>query len=401
MEPAYDESALTPIGITDWRNVRKKFFIKGKDRLQHIYVIGKSGTGKSTLLKTMAIADIQKGNGFAVIDPHGDVAMDLLSYVPKERINNCIYFDPTDSPTAFNPLADVPPEQRHLAASGLISTFKKIWDSWGPRLEHILRYSLLTLLEYGQGTLLDIQPLLTNPLFRNAILECIHSTHLLTFWRSEFEKYSPSLKAESTAPILNKMGLFQASIPLRKTVGHKKSDLNFRQMLDEGKILIANLSKGKLGEDATSLLGSMLVNAIQLAALSRADKPIDERKPFYLYVDECHSFISLAFADILAEARKYGLGLFLAHQYIDQLDERIRAAVFGNCGTIISFRIGAADAEYLEKHFFPPFTENDLINLPNHAMYLKLMIDGACSKPFSAQTTSIPILKPHSGRKFA
>jgi hypothetical protein len=389
MEPAYEDSALTPVGITDWRNTRKSFFIKDKDRLSHIYCIGKSGVGKSTLLQTMAVSDIEKGKGIGFIDPHGDVAEDLLNYVPASRINDCIYFSPADYPIAFNPLADVPPAQHHLAASGLISTFKKIWgESWGPRLEHILRFSLLTLLEYGQATLLDIQPLLTNPLFRGNILNCIHSSHLLTFWRNEFEKYSPSLKAESTAPILNKMGLFQASILLRNTVGHKTSSFNIRQVLNQRKILIVNLAKGKLGEDASSLLGSLLVNAIQLAALSRADQSTEQRKPFYLYVDECHSFISLAFADILAEARKYGLGLFLAHQYIEQLHEKIRSAIFGNCGTIISFRVGATDAEYLAKEFDPVFTESDLVHLPKYSMYLKLMIDGASSRPFSAMTIS-------------
>lgn len=387
MESTYEDSALTPIGITDWRNTRKRFYIKDKDRLQHLYCIGKSGVGKSTLLETMAISDIEKGKGLAVIDPHGDVAEDLLNYIPESRISDCIYFSPADYEIAFNPLADIPPAHHHLAASGLISTFKKIWaESWGPRLEHILRHSLLTLIECGERTLLDIQPLLTNPLFRNNILDRISSTHLLTFWRNEFEKYSPALKAESTAPILNKMGLFQASIPLRDTVGHRRSGFQMREVIDGGKILIVNLAKGKLGEDASSLLGSLLVNAIQLAALSRADQQIEQRNPFYLYVDECHSFISLAFADILAEARKYGLGLFLTHQYIEQLDEKIRSAVFGNCGTIISFRVGATDAEYLAKEFYPIFSESDLVNLPKYAMYLKLMIDGASSRAFSAAT---------------
>lgn len=391
MDPDYEDSALTPIGITDWRNVRRKFYIKDRDRLQHIYVIGKSGTGKSTLLETMAISDIEKGKGLAVIDPHGDVIQDLLRYIPESRSNDLIHFSPADKPISFNPLANISPNQHHLAASGLVSTLKNIWsDSWGPRLQHILLHSLLTLLEYGQGTLLDIQPLLTNQLFRSNVLLNITSSYLLQFWNNEFDKYSPSLRAEAIASILNKVSLFQASVPLRNTVGQKISTLHIRKVMDEGKILLCDLSKGKLGEEASSLLGSMLVNSIQLAALSRADQKIEERKHFFLYVDECHSFISLAFADILAEARKYGLGLFLAHQYIEQLDEKIRSAVFGNCGTIISFRIGAADAEYLAKEFFPFFIESDLVHLPKYSMYLKLMIDGASSRPFSAISLPLP-----------
>jgi hypothetical protein len=253
-------------------------------------------------------------------------------------------------------------------------------------MEYILRFSLLTLLEYRHATLLDVQPLLTDQYFRNGILMRIKNQHLLEFWRNEFEKYPPALKAEAIAPILNKLGLFRASIPLRNTVGQKYSSFTFQDVMDNGKIFIANLSKGKLGEDTTALFGSMLITSIQLSALYRAVQKEEERRPFYLYVDEMHSFVTNSFADILAEARKYKLGLFLAHQYIEQLPENIRAAIFGNVGTLISFRIGATDADYLEKEFYPTFNKIDLINLPKYSIYLKLMIDGATSQPFSADT---------------
>jgi hypothetical protein len=389
---SYENSAITPLGITNWRNLNQPFGIKDKDRLQHIYVIGKSGTGKSTLLESMAISDINRGNGLCLVDPHGDVAESVLNYIPQKRITNVIYLNPADAEysVAFNPLAAIEPEQRHLAVAGLIATFKKIWaDSWGPRMEHILRFALLALLEYGESTLLDIQPLLTNPQFRNKVLERITSPPVLMFWLNEFDRYSPALKAEAVAPILNKMGLFQASAPLRNTVGQKTTAFQMKHVLNDRMILICNLSKGKIGEDASSLLGSMVVNSIQLAALARAGQAIQERTPFYLYVDECHSFISLAFADVMAEARKYGLSLFLAHQYIEQLHEKICSAIFGNVGTFIVFRVGAADAEYLAKEFYQVFNESDLVNLPRYSMYLKLMIDGATSKPFSA--TTIPL----------
>jgi energy-coupling factor transporter ATP-binding protein EcfA2 len=378
---------ITHIGLTNWRNQNKRFGIKDKDRLGHIYVIGKTGVGKSTLLLNMAISDIENGKGLCIIDPHGDIAESILDHMPQERINDVIYFNPKDiwHPISFNPLKAVHPNYHHLIASGLISTFKKIWaDSWGPRLEYILRFSLLTLLEYPHATLLDIQPLLTDVLFRNKVLSYVTNQHTRSFWKNEFDKYSPALRSEAITPILNKTGVFLTSIPLRNTVGQNTNGFRMQQVLDEGKILIANLSKGELGEDASSILGSILVTSIQLAALFRSVVPEQERIPFYLYVDEMHSFISLSFADILSEARKYKLSLFLTHQYIEQLHEKIRSAIFGNVGTIISFRIGAEDAEHLAKEFHPEFNEDDFVNLPRYSMYLKLMIDGATSRPFSA-----------------
>jgi hypothetical protein len=392
MNEPYDNSKITPIGITDWRNIKKPFGIKDKDRLGHIYVIGKTGVGKTTLLENMAISDIEKGKGCAIIDPHGDIAEDILNYIPKDRINDVIYFNAGDVefPIAFNPLQNIHHDYHHLVASGLVSTFKKIWiDSWGPRLEYILKFTLLTLLQYPEATLLDIQPLLTDGQFRNHVLSHVKNHHIISFWRNEFEKYSPTMRAEAIAPILNKMGLFLTCLPLKNIVGQKTKSFKIQTVLDEGKILIANLSKGIIGEDATTLLGSMLLTSIQLAALHRAKQESHNRKSFFLFIDEAHSFISLSMADILSEARKYGLSLFLAHQYIDQITDKIRSAIFGNVGTMISFRIGAEDAEYLAKEFHPVFDESDLINLPKYSMYIKLMIDGATSKPFSATTTPV------------
>lgn len=387
-----DDNTITPLGITNFRNQRQRFGIKDKDRLGHIYVIGKTGVGKSTLLENMAISDIDRGNGLAIIDPHGDIALDLVTHIPKERKKDLIYFNPKDinDTLAFNPLHDIHPNHHHLVASGLVGTFKKIWvDSWGPRLEHIFRFTLLTLLHYPEATLLDIQPLLAEKGFRKHVLHFVYDHHITSFWENEFEKYSPQLRSEAIAPILNKIDLFQSSIHLRKIIGQKKTSFRMQTILDSGKILIANLSKGELAEDVSSLLGSILVTSIQLAALHRASQHESGRRPFYLYVDEMHSFISLSFANILAEARKYGLSLFLSHQYLDQIDERIRTAIFGNVGTIISFRVGATDAEFLEQEFYPVFSREDFIHLPKYEMYLKLMIDGATSKPFSAK--SLPV----------
>jgi len=389
MEHSYDTQSLTPIGITNYRNTNQRFYIKDADRLAHIFCIGKTGVGKSTLLTNMALSDIQKGKGLAVIDPHGDVAETLKSNIPIHRKQDLIYFDPSvPNPVAFNPLHGVHPNYHHLVASGLVSVFKKIWGdtSWGPRMEYIFRFVLLTLLEYPDATLLDIQPLLTDTLHRDKILAYVQNEHTIAFWQKEFLKYSPTLRAEAISPILNKTGLFLTSIPLRNVVGQKTRGFRMQQMLDGSKILICNLSKGKIGEDACTLLGSMLVTSIQLAALYRAKQEAHKRIPFFLYIDECQTFTTQSFSDMLAEARKYGLGVFMANQFLDQLHEKIRAAIFGNCGTIISFRVGANDAELLAKEFYPTFDAIDLVHLPRYSMYLKLMIDGATSVPFSAMS---------------
>jgi energy-coupling factor transporter ATP-binding protein EcfA2 len=357
----------------------------------HLYCIGKSGSGKSTLLQNMAIDDIEKNNGLCVVDPHGDLSESLLDYIPHDRIDDVIYFNPADTefPIAFNPLRNVHPEFYELTVSGLLSMFQNIWsDHWGPRLAHILRFSLLTLIEYRKASLLDIQPLLTDPAYRATVLTYVTNEKLRSFWFNEFDQYTKAFRAEAIAPILNKVGIFSTSSVLKNIVGQDEKGLDFKEIMD-GKILLVNLAKGKLGEDVCALLGSMIVASIQLSALHRARQPEHTRRNFFLYVDECASFTSLSFAGILAEARKYGLSVFLCHQYIDQLRPEIRSAIMGNVGTMISFRIGGPDAEYLAKEFYPTFNQYDLINLPRYTMYLKLMIDGATSSPFSAY--SLPL----------
>ena len=358
-----------------------------------MYIIGKTGTGKSTLIENMVASDIKAGNSLALIDPHGDLAKDILHLVPKRRIEDVIYFNPADMeyPIAFNPLEKVGLDYHHLVASGLISVFKKVWSEfWGPRLEHILRNSILTLLEYPGSTLLDIPRLLTDKEFRKQVLQSVNHQQVREFWLFEFEKYSAWLRSQAISPILNKVGQFLTSIPLRNIVGQTKNTFRLRKVMDEGKILIVNLAKGRIGEDNCSLLGATMVTIIQLAALSRTDLPENKRKAFCLYVDEIHNFLTLSFADILSEARKYGLNLVLAHQYIEQLDQKIRAAIFGNAGTIISFRVGVEDARYLAREFYPVFGEADLVNLPNYDIYLKLLINGVASRAFSAITLGPP-----------
>ncbi|MCL5104048.1 MAG: type IV secretion system DNA-binding domain-containing protein [Armatimonadetes bacterium] len=384
-----DDNPITPFAVTDFRHREDVFGIKKKDRRNHMYVIGKTGTGKSTLLKNMLIADIRRGEGLALIDPHGDLADDVLSYVPEARMEDVIYFNPmdTDYSIAFNPLEETKPGQRHLIVSDLISIFKKIWpEYWGPRLEHIMRYSLLTLLDYPGSTLLDLPRILTDKAFQAEVLKHVKDRHVNDFWRLQ----SGSKGVEAASPIINKTGQLIASPYIRYILGQSHNTFDLRKVMDEGKIIVVNLSKGQIGEDTSSLLGAMLVSKIMLAATSRADTPESQRKPFHLYVDEVQNFLTQAFANILSESRKYGLSLILAHQYIAQLDEKVRSAIFGNVGTIISFRAGAEDAPFLTREFQPVFDMFDLIALPNYCIYLKLMIDGATSKPFSARTLPPP-----------
>lgn len=379
----------TPIGITNWRDSQHLFYIKDSDRYSHIYAIGKTGVGKSTLLLNMAMSDIEKGKGLCIIDPHGDVVEKLLECIPEYRISDVLYFNPTDTeyPIGFNPLKSVLPQFHGLVASGLIAVFKKIWaDSWGVRMEYILRFSILTLLEYPEATLLDINPLLTNQKFRNKVLSCLHNEHTLSFWQNEFDSYTKSHRNEAISPILNKAGVFHTNEVLRNIFGQDKQKFRISQIMNTSQIMLVNLSKGELGEDITGLLGSMLITSFQLATSYRATRDESERRGFTLYIDEAHSFITTSFVDILAEARKYKLSLFLSHQYIDQLHEKIRSAIFGNVGTIISFRVGATDASYFEKEFYPIVSPEDFIKLPRFGMYIKLMIDGVTSLPFSAYT---------------
>jgi len=390
-------SLVTYIGKTNYRN-SIPFGIKSHDRTGHIYCLGKTGSGKSTLLLNMAISDINQGNGIGILDPHGDLATEILDYVPNDRIDDVMLFDVSDSefPIAFNPLYNVSPEQYHLVASSIVLTFKKVWsDSWGPRLEHILRNTVMTLLYCPNATLLDIQRLLINSEFRQDAINHVTDQSLRDFWYKEFLPMPAFIKSEAVSPIVNKVGLLNIHPILRNILGQPKSIVRFDEIINSKKIFIANLSKGYLGEAATQFLGSLIVTQFQTSALERARQPQEARTPFYLFIDEMHLFITLSFCEILSESRKYGLCLFLTHQFIDQIHEDIRKAIFGNIGTLICFRIGGSDAEQLEKEFYPVFTKEDLISLPRFHIYLKLMIDGTSSHPFSA--TTLPISQAKSG----
>lgn len=374
---------------TNYRNKRVRFGIKEDDRRRHMYVVGKTGMGKTELLKNMAVQDIQEGKGVAFVDPHGDTAEALLDYIPTNRINDVIYFNPADLlyPIAFNVMEKVNPEFRHLVASGLMGVFKKIWpDVWSARMEYILNNTILALLEYEGSTLLGVNRMMADKEYRKKVIDKITDPVVKAFWVQEFARYTDRLAVEATAAIQNKVGQFISAPLIRNIIGQTISAIDMRQVMDEGKILIMNLSKGKIGEDASRLLGALLITKLQLAAMSRVDIPESERRDFYLYVDEFQNFATESFANILSEARKYRLSLIMAHQYISQMDEKVRDAVFGNVGTLITFRIGAEDAEVLEKELAPEFTANDIVNLAKFSVYLKLMIDGVASRAFSALT---------------
>lgn len=384
---AYSEIAF--FAKTNFRNQERPFGIKTDDRRRHMYLIGKTGMGKTNLLENLVIQDIQKGHGVAYIDPHGDTAEKLLKAIPADRINDVIYFNPADQdfPIAFNVMEKVSEEYRHLVSSGLIGVFKKIWaDSWGPRLEYILRNAILALLEYPGSTLLGVTRILVDKSYRERVVEKITDPVIRSFWVDEFPKWSDRVLQEVISPIQNKVGQFLSSSLIRNIVGQTISSFDIREIMDEKKILIMNLSKGRIGEDNSALLGAMMITKIQLAAMGRVDIPEETRNDFYLYVDEFQNFATESFANILSEARKYHLNLILANQYVEQIDEKVRNAIFGNAGTIVAFRVGAMDAEFLEKEFEPVFMLNDLVNLPKYHIYLKLMIDGISGDAFSAVT---------------
>jgi CxxC-x17-CxxC domain-containing protein len=386
---------ITIFAETTFRNKYRRFGIKKDDRRRHMYLIGKTGMGKSTLLENMITEDIWAGHGVAVVDPHGDLAEKIIDYIPTNRINDVIYFNPADIdyPIAFNVVEHVEPQFRHLVASGLIGVFQKLWaDSWGPRLEYILRNTILAILDYPGSTLLAVTRMLADKRFRKKVIEKIEDPVVKSFWVNEFAGYADKFAAEAVSPIQNKVGQFLSSSLIRNIVGQVKSTIDMRQVMDEGKILIMNLSKGRIGEDNSALLGAMMITKIQLAAMSRVDTPENQRRDFYLYIDEFQNFTTESFANILSEARKYRLNLVMAHQYIEQLGDKVKAAVFGNIGTLIAFRVGAADAEELIKEFEPIFTEEDLVNLPKFEFIIKLMIDGVASDPFSAR--GLPPLSP-------
>lgn len=387
-----NDELVTYFAETDSRNKKVPFGIKAKDRTRHVYVIGKTGMGKSTLLENMAVQDIKNGEGMAFIDPHGKTAELLLDYIPEHRIKDVVYFAPFDveHPISFNVLESVDPDKRHLVVAGLMSTFKKIWqDAWSARMEYILTNTLLALLEYPEATLLGVNRMLSDKDYRKKVVDNITDVSVKSFWVDEFAKYTERMAAESVPAIQNKIGQFTANPLIRNMIGQSKSSFDIRNMMDNKKIMIINLSKGKIGESNANLLGGMLITKIYLGAMSRADVPDRVLKTlpnFYLFVDEFQNFANESFADILSEARKYKLNLTIAHQYIEQMEEEVRSAVFGNVGTMIVFRVGAFDAEVLEKEFAPQFTMEDIVNLGYTQIYLKLMIDGVSSQPFSART---------------
>ena len=373
---------------TTYRNEFKKFGIKTDDRRRHMYLVGKTGMGKSTILENMIVDDIRAGHGVAVVDPHGDLAEKIIEFIPTNRIQDVVYFNPSDInfPIAFNVVEQVEPHLRHLVASGLIGVFQKLWaDSWGPRLEYILRNAVLAILDFPGSTLLGVVRMLSDKNYRKRVVANIKDPVVKAFWEREFSGYADKFAAEAVSPIQNKVGQFLSSSLMRNVIGQVRSSIDIRDIMDNGKILIMNLSKGRIGEDNSALLGAMMITKIQLAAMSRVDVPEKQRRDFYLYIDEFQNFSTDSFANILSEARKYRMNLILAHPYIEQLSEKVKPAVFGNVGTMVVFRVGAADAEELVKEFTPTFTEEDIVNLPKYEMYLKLMIDGIASSPFSAR----------------
>ena len=385
------------IGEVNWRHQRTKFGIKDDDRRRHMYLVGKTGMGKSSLLENMAIQDICAGHGVAFIDPHGEAAERILDYVPSWRVNDVIYFNPGDVayPTAFNVMEIENPEHRNLIAAGLMAVFKKIWpDVWSARMEYILNNTILALLEYPNSTLLGINRMFSDAEYRARVVEKITDPIIRSFWVNEYAKYNQKYEQESTAAIQNKIGQFIANPLMRNIIGQVKSNIDMRRIMDEKKILIVNISKGMVGEDASRLFGAMVITKLQLAAMSRQNIPEEQRTDFYCYVDEFQNFATDSFVNILSEARKYRLSLILANQYLGQLEEmsasgkssRVKDAVFGNVGTIIVFRVGAEDAEFLEPEFTPEITIEDFVNLGKYHIYLKLMIDGITSAPFSAMT---------------
>jgi len=399
MDYKYDPQRIVYFGATDARNKKVPFGIRAEDRMRHMYVIGKTGMGKSTLLENLAIQDIQNGEGICFIDPHGSTAEKLLEYVPESRIKDVVYFAPFDieNPIGFNVMEDVGYDKRHLVVAGLMSSFKRIWvDAWSARMEYILQNVLLALLEYPDTTLIDVNRMLVNKGFRKKVVEYVTDPIVKRFWVEEFAGYTDRYTQEATPAIQNKIGQFAANPLVRNIIAQPKSSFDIRELMDERKIFIVNLSKGRMGEQNADLLGSMLTTKIYLAAMSRAEESaarLAELPPFYLYVDEFQSVANDSFANILSEARKYKLSLTIAHQYIEQVEENIRAAIFGNVGTTITFRVGPFDAEVLKTVFEPTFYAEDLVNLGFAQIYLTLLIDGIGSQPFSSSTLP-PIDQP-------
>lgn len=397
-----DKKNINFFGKTFFKNKDAIFGIKTEDRRRHVWVIGKTGTGKSTLIANMAIDDLKKDRGIAIIDPHGDLCETLLDYVPKRRINEVIYFNPADRehPIHINPLEVKDKQEAELVVSGLMSIFTKIWANvWSARMEYILRNSLLTLAQAENKTLSDVITLLTNKAYRNDIVQKVNDPVLKRYWVEEFDKMPPNLQQEAISAILNKVGQFITSPMIRAIISSPKSSVRLDEAMNEGKILLANLSQGRLGEDNAALLGAMLITKLQLAAMHRVDIPETERKDFYLYVDEFQNFATSSFIKILSEARKYRLNIMLANQYMAQIPEDVQKAILGNAGTITCFALGASDSDILHKEFAEVFSQNDLVNLSRFQIAIKMMINGQSTRPFLAQTLPLPISKNQNRQK--
>jgi len=384
---------LTYMGLTTYRDKNQLFGIKRKDRRQHVYILGKSGTGKSSLMFNMIFQNIENGDGVCMVDPHGENVEHVLASIPPHRVKDVVYFNPADPDhhIGFNVLELIDPKYKHLVASGLMGIFTKIWaNAWSARMEYILNNTILALLDTPGTTMLGIPRMLVDKDYRQKIISNLKDPVIKAFWIHEYEAWQEKFRNEAIAPIQNKVGQFLSTSIIRNVVGQAKSTIDIFNIMNEGKIFLVNVSKGRIGEDNSALLGGMIITKIQLAAMERVRIPEDERKDFYLYVDEFQNFVTDSFASILSEARKYRLNLTVAHQYTAQLvsdkSSAVRDAVFGNVGTMIIFRCGADDAEFLEKEFDPEFTPQDIVSLPNYKIYLKLMIDGITSRPFSAKT---------------
>ncbi len=392
-EGVADPYDISLFGLSNFRGRNMKFGIKRRDRGRHMYIVGQTGAGKSFLLQLLTLSDVYHDQGFAIIDPHGDYATDIMKYIPQHRLKDVVYFDATDRmfPVGFNPLEVVDEDVKNHIASELVGVLKRMFEnSWGPRLEYILRYTALALLDFPGATMIDIPRLLTEKAFRKRVINHIQDPVVRTFWVTEFASWNEKFASEAVAPVLNKVGAFVANPLVRNIIGQQKSAFNIRQLMDEGKILIVNLSRGQVGEDNAAILGALMVTKIQLAAMSRADMPLDQRRPFYLYVDEFQNFATDSFAVIMSEARKYGLNLTVANQYIAQMPEVVRDAVFGNVGTMISFRIGPSDATILGKYYEPTFEAADLTRLHNQNVFISMIINGEKSIPFSGTTLRMP-----------
>lgn len=382
-------NSITYFARTNHRNSGRLFGIRRADRRSHMYVVGKTGMGKSTLLGTLISQDMEKGEGLALFDPHGDLVEEVLAMVPAARQGDLVYLDvPSESSGLhFNPFEGVPEERRALAAAGMVEVFKKLWpDDWGPRLEHLLRNVVFALLETPEATFGDIPRILSDKEYRRGVAKGLSNEMVRSFWEHEFAGYSPAFRAVVTAPLENKVGAFLTDPRLHSILTGTRSSFDLRFLMDEGKILLVNLAKGKIGEGPASLLGSLLVSHIALAGLQRADAQEEKRRDFFLYLDEFQTFTTLSLATMLSELRKFRVNLILSHQYLSQLETEIRDAVFGNAGTFISFRVGALDAPLIARELSPTFEVDDLVGLPNYHIYLRLMIDGEPSKPFSAVT---------------